>query len=219
MHQTRLMKTRNTIQLIYSSMVVGVCECLPLGVLQLQYSKAMGSRTMLEQISLVTTWFMLGIKVYCTPVGARPPDLVVPASIQTPIILPVHMSVHVYPHRSRRSASSSASSGIVRSKKRRWRSSRHSHSWYRFRPMSVQRTAERASLGRHRRSVQKLLQMRCPTLLKWRASHRGTKMKLQMECLAELKPDYANLRISGPAADVRSRLMQELLNLLNAWQS
>ena len=49
--------------MIYSSMMVGAAECLPLGILQIVYSLRVGKLDVIGMLSLVTTWTMLGLKV------------------------------------------------------------------------------------------------------------------------------------------------------------
>jgi len=66
-HTKRLTKTKRAIQSTYASMLVGLAECLPLGILQIIFSLRCGVPDAMSQLSLVTTWLMLGMKlVKCT---------------------------------------------------------------------------------------------------------------------------------------------------------
>jgi len=66
-HTIRFTKTKRAIQSTYASMLVGLAECLPLGILQIIFSLRCGVPDAMSQLSLVTTWLMLGMKlVKCT---------------------------------------------------------------------------------------------------------------------------------------------------------
>jgi len=66
-HTKRFVKTKRSIHSAYASMLVGLAECLPLGILQIIFSLRCGVPDAVSQISLVTTWLMLGMKlVKCT---------------------------------------------------------------------------------------------------------------------------------------------------------
>jgi len=66
-HRKRLVKTTRAILLTYSSLMVAVAECLPLGILQVMYSLRVAKMDRLTAISLVTKWSLLGLKVAKVP--------------------------------------------------------------------------------------------------------------------------------------------------------
>lgn len=62
-HNKRLVKTSRAIRLAYSSLLVGVAECIPLGILQIIYTQRAKMPGVMGILSLVSTALMLGLKI------------------------------------------------------------------------------------------------------------------------------------------------------------
>jgi hypothetical protein len=66
-YKKRIIKTHRSIQLIYASFMIGIFECVPLGILQIIYAQYKEQTSWIATISLITTWLMLGMKVSKVP--------------------------------------------------------------------------------------------------------------------------------------------------------
>ena len=62
-HHKHLCKTSRTIQMIFVSLMVGIAERAPLGIVQILYAQKVTKHDIMATLSLVTTFLMFGLKV------------------------------------------------------------------------------------------------------------------------------------------------------------
>lgn len=63
-HTMRLQATSRKIKLMLAGLLVAICECLPLGILQIVYSNRIEEKLQtIDMLSTVTSWLMFGLKI------------------------------------------------------------------------------------------------------------------------------------------------------------